>query len=117
MIFAYLMIGFGFVMRLICARKIDLGVMWRVAVPNKLVTDGLYNYVRHPLYTGALFMYTGLIYASTANIFFTIVMFSLMVSFILDRIDREENILYHHFGDEYVKYINKVRWVLCPFIM
>ncbi len=85
----------------------------QIVEDQKLVTDGVYKYVRHPLYLGDLFRNYGfvLIFSSMYGLAFMV----LANIFLLARINMEENMLIDAFGDEYRDYIQRTR-KLIPFI-
>jgi protein-S-isoprenylcysteine O-methyltransferase Ste14 len=82
--------------------------------PKELVVEGLYRYVRNPIYVGALLVQIGYIlwFASPFVILYFLLFFlafHILVVFI------EEPILKNIFGAAYVEYIKKVpRWI--PYI-
>lgn len=70
--------------------------------PKKLLTDGSFSYVRHPVYLASLLLYVGLV-------FYTLSVFSpilLVAAFLLyDYLaSYEEGFLEEKFGKEYKKY-------------
>ena len=81
---------------------------------HKLVTDGVYSYVRHPTYTGwTLFAVFSQIMMlnPVCTVLFTYAAFV----FFSERVEEEELLLISFFGSEYVKYKSKVPSGL-PFI-
>lgn len=104
---------------------IGIGIGWKAivqftdagtAVPldeptDALVTDGLYNWSRNPIYIGLSVLYTGL------SIALTCVWALLLLPFVLvflhrTVIKREEALLEQEFGADYLAYRNKVpRWL------
>lgn len=80
---------------------------------QRLVTDGLYRRIRHPLYLGE----------ATRNLGFTLVLasgygFALVLlgsAFLLARIQREERMMLEEFGDEYRQYMART-WRLIPHV-
>ena len=80
---------------------------------QRLVTDGHYRRIRHPLYLGEI----------TRNLGFTLVLasgygFALVLlgsAFLLFRIRREERMMLEEFGDEYRQYMART-WRLIPHI-
>ena len=85
----------------------------RIVEDQKLVTTGVYAYIRHPLYLGEicrnigvpLFFnsFTGLIFILFGNIF------------LLLRIRIEEDLLIEEFGDEYFEYRKRTKKII-PYI-
>lgn len=78
---------------------------------TSLQTTGIYAFSRNPMYTGLLFLYTGL--ALLAGNWWTIFLIPVAIFIIqVYVIKREEKYLTHAFGDQYLDYKNKVRrWI------
>ena len=74
---------------------------------NKLKTDGIYAWVRNPMYSGWWFMITG-ISLMWVNVWILITPFInwLIMTIVLKR--TEEKWLLDLYGDEYVKYLRRV---------
>ncbi len=93
--------------------QIDMGKSWRIGIPeNKedsqsLITSGLYNYSRNPIYVGIVLFLIGAAIAIPGPI--TII--ALLGSTILigKIIEQEEDFMQQSFGDEYHCYCQKVR--------
>ena len=101
----------------IIARR-TLADNWSSAVTFKenheLITKGIYQFVRHPIYTGILLMFMG-----SAYLYFslsTIIGFMLMVFAIIYKIRLEEKMMTEHFPDAYPEYRKKVRAII-PFML
>lgn len=85
----------------------------RVIEKQKIVTDGIYGHIRHPLYLGE----------TIRNICFTIAAYSLYGlipillgnALLLFRIGIEEKMLVEEFGKEYEEYMNKTK-KLVPYV-
>ena len=83
-----------------------LGTNWsgRVTIKedHELVTRGPYRFVRHPIYTGVLFAFTGttLALGRVGNLFAITVMLAIFVH----KIRLEEKLLDQHFGSKYADY-------------
>ena len=80
---------------------------------HRLVTTGLYRFIRHPSYVGALLAVFGWALAFRGGI--AILLGLLMVPPILSRIEAEETLLAVEFGDEYRDYQRRT-WRLMPFV-
>lgn len=106
----------GVVIRILTISQLKLSAHWRIQRPRELVKTGIYQYVRHPMYLGGLFDYTGLAIILTGNLGIAVLFFIFMLNFILDRIDREENFLATIYGQEYVEYFKKTK-MLIPFLL
>ncbi len=77
---------------------------------HTLVTDGLYSYMRHPMYGGVLIGSLGLAVGtdSATRLFLVLLLF-----FVMDRkADHEEKFLLEKYGSEYVDYQGKVKKLL-----
>lgn len=80
---------------------------------SKLINSGVYNYVRHPLYTGILFLLLGLCFLFLSPLIFTFAFVSIF--YLPIGIFLEEKKLISEFGQQYVDYKKKVK-MLIPFI-
>ena len=49
----------GFCIRLIAIRTLGKDFTFNLKIPSKIVTTGLYKYIRHPSYLGSLLMILG----------------------------------------------------------
>jgi len=104
---------------------IGIGIAWKAivqftdagtAVPldeptDALVTDGLYNWSRNPIYIGLCVLYVGLSIALTSV--WALLLLPFIIVF-LGRtvIEREEVLLHQEFGEDYQAYRSKVsRWL------
>lgn len=79
---------------------------------HQLITNGPFNLIRHPAYTGMVIMYTSIILGLgtwTGALF----MFVIILIPTIYRINVEEQALLETFGDEYRSYMNKT-WRLFP---
>ena len=96
----------------------DLGRNWSVSLEvrdkHELVTDGVYRYVRHPMYS-AFFLWALaqlLLLPNWAAGLSGLVGFGILYSF---RVGREERLMLEAFGDEYRAYMTRtsriVPWV------
>lgn len=86
----------------------------RIKKEHELIRTGPYAIVRHPSYSGAFLMITGIavFLESLFSIFLTIF---LMVIVYYIRIKSEEKVLINHFGNNYINYA-KDKKRLFPFI-
>jgi protein-S-isoprenylcysteine O-methyltransferase Ste14 len=78
-----------------------------------LITDGVFTYVRHPLYLGILLVYLGFTFGSMSIIsFFPFVCYA----FLFDKMATyEEENLVKIYGDAYLEYKRKVpKWIPNP---
>jgi protein-S-isoprenylcysteine O-methyltransferase Ste14 len=98
------------------ARK-TLGANWsgRVEIKknHKLITTGIYHYIRHPIYTGVLSM------TLATMLFFNnitgLVLFILILSFMIFKLKQEEKLLIKYFPKDYHEYKSKTK-ALLPYI-
>lgn len=81
---------------------------------HKLVTNGIYKYLRHPGYAGTILIFIGASLASGNIISFIVVTF-LILSAYLYRIYVEEKMLIEIFGEQYKKYQKSSKKII-PFI-
>lgn len=81
---------------------------------QNLITDGMYRYIRHPMYSGGLVLTIGLELA-----FRTLIMLSIhtLIFFIIfrNRMIREEEVLLTKFGQKYQEYHTKT-YRLIPYL-
>ena len=77
---------------------------------NTLITSGILRYVRNPMYLGILMIYIAFICFSLSLI--ALVLF-IMIFILYNRlVNYEENILEQLFGEDYLKYKQKVpKWI------
>ena len=80
---------------------------------QKVVTTGLYAYVRHPMYAGALFFIFGM--PLLLGSWLGLIAACLLVLLLALRIFKEEAMLRQEL-DGYEEYARRVRWRLVPFV-
>lgn len=96
-----------------------LGLNWnhmidyQVKERQALVTEGIYKYVRHPIYAGFLLMLTGIQVALHSWMFLPVFIIVLTVIYLQSK--REEAVLARHFGKEYLRYLQSSK-MFFPFI-
>ncbi|HEX2666839.1 MAG TPA: isoprenylcysteine carboxylmethyltransferase family protein [Gammaproteobacteria bacterium] len=95
-----------------------LGTNWsgRVTIKenHELVTRGPYRFVRHPIYTGVLFAFTGTTLAlGWMGDLFAI---ALMLAIFAHKIRLEEKVMDQHFGAKYADYRKQTK-TLIPFLI
>ena len=74
---------------------------------HRLIQNGIYGSVRHPLYLSLLLAPTGI-----ALVFASLLAFPILILasiFVLDRIRKEERLLGNYFGSEFVDYQGRTR--------
>ncbi len=81
---------------------------------SKLVTVGLYRYIRHPMYASLLFLGTGIFLKdiSISAVFLALINAASLVA----TAKREEKEMSDKFGDEYIAYMQKTR-MFVPFLL
>jgi len=81
---------------------------------HQLVTDGIYNVIRHPIYTSYILLFTG--FCTFLQSFFGLaLLIAVCVVWFGNRIAIEENMLAGRFGDEYRQYCQETKR-LFPYI-
>ena len=106
----------GFIIRITAIKQLgkQFTATVQIVEDHQLITTGLYKYLRHPSYTGALITFLGgpLWLGGTYSIF--IVATCMTLAYYL-RIVAEETTLRNAFGNSYKSYSEKT-WRLIPFI-
>lgn len=101
-----------------CWSKYLLGKNWSLSVQKKvnheLIQNGIYSYLRHPIYTGLLLLFIGntLIVGDYRGIIAVVIV---LVSFWFKLI-KEEKLLIETFGNDYIEYKKKTK-ALIPFVL
>mgnify|MGYP000623484990 CR=1 FL=1 len=80
---------------------------------HKVVTSGIYKYVRHPIYGGLILSITGAFMVAKTYIFIPVFLLEFYLSIKFAK--REEKILINHFGNKYLNYVKKTKYFF-PFI-
>jgi protein-S-isoprenylcysteine O-methyltransferase Ste14 len=98
-------------------RKAGLGILesprLKVVEDQKLVKDGIYKNIRHPLYLGEILRNNGSALALSS--LYGFVLMSLATLFLHFRMGIEEKMLLEEFGEEYRQYMEKT-YRLIPYI-
>lgn len=91
--------------------KRGLGTPAHLDPPKKLIINGLYRYVRNPIYLGALFVLLGyILWFGSGLMILYFLLFVLAYQILITLI--EEPILRNTFGKEYEEYCQKApRWI------
>ncbi|MCW3998105.1 MAG: isoprenylcysteine carboxylmethyltransferase family protein [Candidatus Bathyarchaeota archaeon] len=79
----------------------------QIVEDQKLLTDGIYKHIRHPLYLGEILRNLGIAVFFTSIYGFLIILLSFF--FLLVRIEIEEKMLLLAFGKNYLLYKKKTR--------
>lgn len=87
-------------------------IFWERTYKGQLVTDGIFQYVRHPHYTSLLIVGFGLafFFFSLFALLIAVIAIPTMIWSIID----EEKLLIKQYGNEYKKYMEKVPWRMIP---
>lgn len=97
----------------------DLGNLYTFNIgireDHKLVTTGIYKYIRHPGYTGGFLICIPLWLFTNVNIFITLVTIASTIYIYWNRIKYEELMLIEHFGTEYIQYSNSTKRLI-PYV-
>jgi len=85
----------------------------RIVEDQKLVTTGVYRYIRHPLYLGELCRNIGIPLFFNSLMGLKIILLGNL--FLLIRVGIEEEMLVEEFGEEYIEYRKKTKRII-PFV-
>jgi protein-S-isoprenylcysteine O-methyltransferase Ste14 len=75
---------------------------------HQLITKGVYQYIRHPMYLGLLLVFFGY-FVSLGSIFFSIFVVGSLFTIFRGRMILEEKLLLEEFGEEYQEYLKHTR--------
>ncbi len=87
-------------------------IFWHRTYKGQLITDGIFQRIRHPHYTSLIIIGFGLtfFFFSLFALLIAIIAIPIMIWSIID----EEKLLIKQYGEEYKKYMNKVPWRIIP---
>jgi len=87
-------------------------IFWHKNFKGQLVTEGIFQYIRHPHYTSLLIIGFGLalFFYSLAALFIAFIAIPIMIWSIID----EEKLLKKQYGEKYIQYMEKVPWRIIP---
>lgn len=80
---------------------------------HKLVTHGVYKYVRHPSYTGSILLWLGFTLLLNSILGFIVMLPSVIL--VLIRITFEEKMLIRAFGQQYIDFMKRTK-KLIPYV-
>ncbi len=86
-----------------------------VQAGHRLVTTGPYRYVRHPAYTGLLLFFTGVAFV-LSDLYIWFIVIAYVGVAVWRRIRMEERSLRAHFGDEYLAWRQRTKYLI-PFLL
>lgn len=98
----------------------DVGVNWteaseyQVKKNHKLVTTGIYRFIRHPIYSGSLLSLLGTELVVTSYFFIYVLVIHLIGA--IRQARREEKILLKQFGQNYIQYRKRTKMFI-PYIV
>jgi protein-S-isoprenylcysteine O-methyltransferase Ste14 len=109
-------IGFiigGLVIRWLSIIQLGKSFTVDVAITDsaQLITDGMYERIRHPSYSGLLAIVLGFTFAM-GSLLSTLVFLIPVASAILYRIDVEEKVMKDEFGDEFNNYVKDTKKII-----
>jgi len=81
---------------------------------HKLITKGIYNYIRHPMYLGYLVLFSGFCLSFRSYII-TVLIASGLFEVFRRRMNLEERLLEREFGEEYRSYMGRTKRLI-PFL-
>jgi len=87
--------------------------LYKIEKTTNLVTEGIYYYIRHPLYASLLFLAWGIFFKSVSLITFFLVLGATIFLFLTAKMEEKENCAY--FGDKYRDYMHQTKMFI-PFI-
>jgi protein-S-isoprenylcysteine O-methyltransferase Ste14 len=111
--FGFVFILFGLIIRWASILQLGKSFTVDVAITDnaRLKTDGLYQKVRHPSYSGLLAIISG--FAFTMNSIYSFLVLVLPVFLaIIYRISVEEKVLINAFGNSYIEYKNRTKRII-----
>ncbi|MGD8787023.1 MAG: isoprenylcysteine carboxylmethyltransferase family protein [Phycisphaerales bacterium] len=91
----------GFMLRLVAIYTLKNNFRMDLRPPKNVVKNGIYQYVRHPSYTGSIMMMAGLALIEPA-----LGVAYLAFAFFLQRVINEENVIKYKHKD-YIEYSNR----------
>jgi protein-S-isoprenylcysteine O-methyltransferase Ste14 len=87
-------------------------IFWERTYKGQLVTDGIFQYIRHPHYTSLLIVGFGLAFFFFS--LFALIIAAIAIPIMMWSIVDEEKLLIKQYGNDYKKYMEKVPWRMIP---
>lgn len=106
----------GLTIRVLGSNKIKDRNYWRILPKNDFVQSGIFRYIRHPMYAGSIIMFSGLCVLFADNLFLALFSMLLLINFLMDRADREEQLMIMNHGERYITYMKNTKMFI-PFIL
>lgn len=83
---------------------------YQIKKEHNLIVNGIYKFVRHPIYGGLMIAITGAFMVTKTYMFIPILFFQIIIMTYFAK--REESLLLDHFGNKYKEYIEKTKMFL-----
>jgi protein-S-isoprenylcysteine O-methyltransferase Ste14 len=116
LVLSLILLGTSFV-SLHQARKPDViredDTLLGIEKTTKLVTGGIYRYIRHPMYGSLLFLGLGIFFKSPSLWSGGLLALVIMFLYLTALVEEQENIQY--FGKEYIRYMDRTKRFI-PFV-
>ena len=105
----------GDLIRLLALRELgrQYSALLTIQSEHQLIETGLYHRIRHPFYLGQVLAEPGIMLALRSP--FAILIVTASVPFVINRMNREEQMLVGHFGDRYRSYCVRT-YRLLPYV-
>jgi len=100
----------GGLIRIFARKELDRFFSFQVIIQkgHKLITKGVYKYIRHPMCTGIVLELTGIALALRSR-YSLLLLIIIGTPVLLYRISAEEKILIKEFGKEYLNYMERTK--------
>ncbi|MBC7074025.1 isoprenylcysteine carboxylmethyltransferase family protein [Candidatus Parcubacteria bacterium] len=105
----------GLIVILLSIISLKIKVATSLEKLSKIVSGGIYSFLRHPLYSGLLLAYLG--WALIFNSILTLLCFPIAFLLLLILSFLEEKDLLRIYGPLYREYQKKIRWRFLPYII
>lgn len=116
-IFGLILVILGFIQSISARKTLDSNwtdsFEYQIKKKHELITQGIYKYVRHPIYGGILLLVNGALIVAGS---YTVIIFFIGMILVLETYSkREEKLLSKHFGQKYIEYMKTTKKFI-PFI-
>lgn len=116
-IIGFAFVSLGFFEGIIARKTLDTNWTnsneYQIKKDHELITNGIYGYVRHPIYGGMLLMIPGVLMVANSYTFIASLIIMIVIFEAFAR--REEKLLTKHFGKKYTEYMKTTKKFI-PFI-